>query len=1068
TPAETAEAAEAEEAAAWGMAPMGVAPAELLWRKWLLWATMPAAGLVIAVTAWSLLPSSTQPEAPPLPVVEVSDEPVSVVKEPEPVDESTEPIAVRLDRRWVPNTTRLLVSLRTSRLAGREEFDLAVPLVEPVWQAVVGKLAVAFGLKIETIRRLTWASTDLATWPDCGVVVVKLEDGQDAGVFRLVGEEADFRLDGAACRRLSKGDWPHPFAILDESTIVTGREELLRHLADRSEPALESGALDRLFQVTTPDADVTMLLDLRAAREANWRLPTSLLDVWPAGRDAWRVVWEMPQGVGLSLDRGEEVVGEVALVCESETAAETLRGALDELMPAAETAIETHLESLDGKVEAGRLRAADADQYERFLTQGAAALEIAHWEVAEEMVWLRTGWGKDVSALVAAALDSRPAIRAEWLSAARIADEANHGRLLSGLKGYEQAEGHFPIGAGGGSLLAPETRLSWIAAMLPYYGHRDWLGELEFGYSWNSPQNRPVSRRQLDLVINPALGPGSTEAGFPVTHYVGVAGVGPDAGTLKPGHPRAGVFGFSRTTRTQDIPDGASNTIALLGVSGNIGAWAAGGAATVRGLTGPPYVNGPDGFGSGQPNGMLAGMADGSVRFLSKDIDPRVLEQLVTTNGGESVTVAALEPAGAAQPVAEPEEPSGEDKSDDSTEKPEPPMAADAPEPAVIAEEPQVEVAVEPVEVDVEGRLADPILKIGFLGVPLVEAIELLSQVSTLGITFDLEAMAELGVSVRDPVTVEVSDATVGDVLEAVLAARGLVYVVVDGQILVTSPESRRNSLRTVTYRVSDLTGPDPAALAALAESVEKLVAPDTWQRGGGRGTIEAAEGVLTAAQTEAVHYRILAFCEKLRSARGIPLRSRHDPEKFTLATRSDRARAKLSRPITANFHEPAPLARIAADLEALSGAGILVDWAALASQGLSPEARGSLSADGQPLSEALDLLLEPMDLAYRVVDADTIEITTRKVLADRLELEFHPLADLLTGERTASSLMDRIKDEVAGATWSEANGPGLMHLDEPSGCLIVLQSQPVQLALEALLDRCRAEKATENKQGNR
>jgi len=33
TPAETAKAAEAEEAAAWGMAPMGVAPAELLWRK---------------------------------------------------------------------------------------------------------------------------------------------------------------------------------------------------------------------------------------------------------------------------------------------------------------------------------------------------------------------------------------------------------------------------------------------------------------------------------------------------------------------------------------------------------------------------------------------------------------------------------------------------------------------------------------------------------------------------------------------------------------------------------------------------------------------------------------------------------------------------------------------------------------------------------------------------------------------------------------------------------------------------------------------------------------------------
>ena len=67
---------------------------------------------------------------------------------------------------------------------------------------------------------------------------------------------------------------------------------------------------------------------------------------------------------------------------------------------------------------------------------------------------------------------------------------------------------------------------------------------------------------------------------------------------------------------------GASNTIAILGVTDRCGPWASGGNATVRPLTTPPYVNGPDGFGSGQPDGMLAGMADGSVRFISKDVDP--------------------------------------------------------------------------------------------------------------------------------------------------------------------------------------------------------------------------------------------------------------------------------------------------------------------------------------------------------------------------------------------------------------------------------------------------------------
>ncbi len=136
----------------------------------------------------------------------------------------------------------------------------------------------------------------------------------------------------------------------------------------------------------------------------------------------------------------------------------------------------------------------------------------------------------------------------------------------------------------------------------------------------------------------------TSESGFPVTHYVGVSRLGADAGQLDASDRRAGVFGFQRRVGQSTIGDGAANTIAIFGVAGRLGSWAAGGDATVRPLTKAPYVNGPDGFGSGQPDGMLAGMADGSVRFLSKDIDPRVIEQLATINGGESVTIDTPRP----------------------------------------------------------------------------------------------------------------------------------------------------------------------------------------------------------------------------------------------------------------------------------------------------------------------------------------------------------------------------------------------------------------------------------------
>ena len=66
-----------------------------------------------------------------------------------------------------------------------------------------------------------------------------------------------------------------------------------------------------------------------------------------------------------------------------------------------------------------------------------------------------------------------------------------------------------------------------------------------------------MTQRPLPEVVNPVLGPARTEAGFPVTHYVGVAGVGPAAGSLKADDPKAGVFGYGRSTRVEDITRGA-------------------------------------------------------------------------------------------------------------------------------------------------------------------------------------------------------------------------------------------------------------------------------------------------------------------------------------------------------------------------------------------------------------------------------------------------------------------------------------------------------------------------------
>ena len=274
----------------------------------------------------------------------------------------------------------------------------------------------------------------------------------------------------------------------------------------------------------------------------------------------------------------------------------------------------------------------------------------------------------------------------------------------------------FPAGAGGAALLPPETRLSWIASMLPYYEYFDWHSKLHFGQAWNSAENKPITSRPLDPVINPSLGLSLTDAGFPVTHYVGLAGLGADAATLEAQDPRAGVFGYQRRTPPEQIPDGASNTIALIGVSGRLGPWASGGEATVRPLTTRPYVNGPDGFGSGQADGMFVGMADGSVRFITKDIDPSVLEQLATVHGDRS-----REPA---VPVK-------------------PPLAVVKAEPAP-AKKMALPDANRPPTVDVAARLADKLAGIDFrqAKITLADFVDLLTNLTTVPFSFDPDVAA--------------------------------------------------------------------------------------------------------------------------------------------------------------------------------------------------------------------------------------------------------------------------------------------------------------------------------------
>ncbi len=217
-------------------------------------------------------------------------------------------------------------------------------------------------------------------------------------------------------------------------------------------------------------------------------------------------------------------------------------------------------------------------------------------------------------------------------------------RIGMGIAAYTNAHGCFPPGTIPNPALSLDRRLGWGMAILP-----DLVASGMDPPESDLAQDEALRLASDDPALDKLAGQVSVAScpGVPGrANYVAIAGLGPDAPTLPKADPRAGIFGDDRVVTPADIKDGAANTMMLADTGSTGSPWFAGGRATVRGLdrARQPYIGIGRQFGGNHPTsrvallarqGTMVILADGSVKFISESIDPKVFEAMSTMAGGE-------------------------------------------------------------------------------------------------------------------------------------------------------------------------------------------------------------------------------------------------------------------------------------------------------------------------------------------------------------------------------------------------------------------------------------------------
>jgi prepilin-type processing-associated H-X9-DG protein len=445
--------------------------------------------------------------------------------------------------------------------------------------------------------------------PGFGAILRFAKPYDQAAALRGVG--AQTREATYAGKRYWQASQPGGFSLFipDDRTLLVATDPMLRKMITAEKV---DTPIVKLLRQTDTSKTAVAVLDYATLRPLV-ALALQNLPPLPDPFDQFLRVADLVTWVEVSLDFKGELDLQITIGANDAKAAE-------ELKVLAERGKKIAREYLDGQLEESFAREDDPTQkalaqyLRRIFGKLIDGIDVEVQGDRIKVVPLRGGPAVVSTATTGVLVGLLlPAVQAAREAARRAQSMNNLKQIGLAMHNYLSVHGQFPPRA----LADKEGKplLSWRVAILPFVDGQALYNEFHLDEPWDSEHNRKLIPRMPSLFVNPNL-PSSEK-----TNYLAVVG----ARTF---------FGGKKGLTPQEITDGLSNTIMVVEAD----------ADRAVEWTRPDDLDYDParplaGFGAIRPGGFNALFADGSVRFISSNVDRVVLRALMTYAGGEAVAL---------------------------------------------------------------------------------------------------------------------------------------------------------------------------------------------------------------------------------------------------------------------------------------------------------------------------------------------------------------------------------------------------------------------------------------------